>query len=500
MPLKTGSSEATISANIRELVKAGHPVRQAAAIAYKEAGKDCSLLGSMTDDELLGDDKPDQPGSYSKSIDGVAMFDKMNFYATESLGVTRSITPEGFLVCEGVPIARIGEQNYRDTELGLDGDDAGLIVVSRSPEEVFREETIASFNGKPVTVEHPNDFVTPDNWTQHEVGTVMNTRRGSGSESDLLLADLLIKDPMAIKYVNEELPEVSCGYNCDYRQTSPGRAEQHNIIGNHLALVTKGRAGPRCAVKDHNSFEILTFGDIYMATRNKFTRALSNLLTGVKANDAVQIRDAAEELEDAMPTGDEYKSLDARLKDAEEWIADRKARDEEEEKAKKAMKDAEEEKARKEKEEADARDAVLSAESGAHNAAMLGRTWTGDSATPVLKDILARAEILAPGISIPTGDAVSHSAVKTLMVNALTRAMTTDLGKECVAPFLLGRAISTMDGREVLGVFTGAAELMRAQNNRSARPSLTMATRDFGKPVTAADVQKTIEDWRHSAG
>jgi len=36
MPLKKGTSNATRSANIREMVKAGHPVKQAAAAAYRQ--------------------------------------------------------------------------------------------------------------------------------------------------------------------------------------------------------------------------------------------------------------------------------------------------------------------------------------------------------------------------------------------------------------------------------------------------------------------------------
>lgn len=44
MPIKKGSSQATISKNIRTEVKAGKPVKQAAAIAYskaRESNKGC---------------------------------------------------------------------------------------------------------------------------------------------------------------------------------------------------------------------------------------------------------------------------------------------------------------------------------------------------------------------------------------------------------------------------------------------------------------------------
>jgi hypothetical protein len=184
-------------------------------------------------------------------MDRVAVLDRTNFYAPGEIGKTRRLTPEGFMVCEGVAIARTGEQRYHKTELPLDPDGAGEITVTRTPEEVFRADTIASFEGKSVTLEHPNDFLTPDSWKDHEVGTAHNVRRGTGIEDDLLLADLLIKDGEAIAFINKKRPEVSSGYDAEYEQTGPGRATQHNILANHIALlVGRGRAGSRCAVRD----------------------------------------------------------------------------------------------------------------------------------------------------------------------------------------------------------------------------------------------------------
>lgn len=39
MPLKKGTSKETISHNIGEMIKSGHPPDQAAAAAYRSAGK-----------------------------------------------------------------------------------------------------------------------------------------------------------------------------------------------------------------------------------------------------------------------------------------------------------------------------------------------------------------------------------------------------------------------------------------------------------------------------
>lgn len=178
------------------------------------------------------------------------MSDKFSFYVTERLSEHMYETPEGFLVCAGVPMARIGEYLYKSSEVPVEGNQDGLVKIQRDEEEVFSENAIKSFNSKPVTINHPKDFVTPENWKDLAHGTIQNARRGQGEQSDLLIADLMITTEDAIKLVKAGLREVSLGYDAEYEQIKPGLGRQLNICGNHVALVVKGRAGGRCAIMD----------------------------------------------------------------------------------------------------------------------------------------------------------------------------------------------------------------------------------------------------------
>lgn len=160
-------------------------------------------------------------------------------------------TKEGFLVCHSVPIARTGWQKYIGREIGLKGDEADkLIDVYRSPEEVFSAETMASFRGKPLTNNHPDMDVNPDNALWLVKGVVDNVRRGTGSESNLLLADIIAYDRGTIQAILDGKREVSCGYNCQYVRMPDGTYQQRDIRGNHVAIVDEGRAGARVSIRD----------------------------------------------------------------------------------------------------------------------------------------------------------------------------------------------------------------------------------------------------------
>lgn len=220
----------------------------------------------------------------------------MKYFFKTRLGNTRFQLADGSILFKDVPIGRTGEQVYGAQELPeLTPDSDGLIIVRRTPEEVFSERTIASFEGMNVTIGHPKDFggniifVTPENWRRLANGHIQNVRRGEGANSDLLLADVIVKTPEAIQAVEDGDDEVSCGYDADYRQISPGVAEQYAITGNHLALVPNGRAGSRCALGDA----------MPSTTKNWFTR----LLKARKTNDAAEMANLIDNPPENM-TGD----------------------------------------------------------------------------------------------------------------------------------------------------------------------------------------------------
>ena len=160
-------------------------------------------------------------------------------------------TGEGFLICKNVPIARTGMQDYLGSELGLSGGDSDRIIeVIRSPDEVFSAAALASFEGKPVTNDHPPGLIGPNDVKTYEMGHAQNIRRGYGEWKDFMIADLHIHDRDLINAVQNGKREISCGYECDYVENGDGTYSQKNIRGNHVAVVDRARAGKRAAILD----------------------------------------------------------------------------------------------------------------------------------------------------------------------------------------------------------------------------------------------------------
>lgn len=223
MSLKEGSSQEVITQNIKKLEKGGAPYSQALAIALSKAGK----------------------GSKDVKYAGKA------FYGSR-ISSNISKTPEGYLVCQNVPLSRTGMQEYLGQELGLEGEHFDQVIpVYRREEDVFNQNALASFEGKPVTNEHPSDDVRTDNYSSYAKGHVQNIRRGTGEDNDKMIGDLMICDPILISEVERGKREISCGYDCIYVLGDDGNFYQTNIRGNHVAVVTAGRAGADVAIKDN---------------------------------------------------------------------------------------------------------------------------------------------------------------------------------------------------------------------------------------------------------
>jgi len=382
-------------------------------------------------------------------------------------------TPEGFLICIGVPIARTGEMVYGEGETPLETDDEGKILITRDESEVFKPETIASFEGKPVTISHPQEFVGPQNWSQLAKGILQNVRRGEGEQKNDLIADVLIMDKMAIALVKNGLREVSCGYEAEYTQIDDGKGMQTNIIGNHLALVEQGRAGSAYAINDHKSKQAKGEGKMKLKERIQKIFATAQDEAMKAAEDAGEM--PAEKKEEKAKDAGAYDELVEMVKDLGEKIAsmgkpkdaessaagaqgevvkkeDGEAKDDEVasglEDRLKALEMAVSKLLERESKEdevpvGDEEEMVGDEDEESEDGDFEKSTAVGDTAS--------RAEILAPGISI----------TKDVKAKALKAAYGTKEGKKVIDSLTGGKAPAFDSAEKVETLFIAASELLK---------------------------------------
>ena len=176
-------------------------------------------------------------------------YDSVKFKAT--------IDENGFLVDTPV-VARLGVQVYY-TEGGR------TVREFRPAEEVFKDESLASYQGKPMTLDHV--FVNSENAKEVVVGSVTGKAEPLGSS---VVAPIVVYDNTAIQEAMAgNAKELSVGYSAILDET-PGWGDpitgeyvlksdgdqfdapegwqefdaiQRDIKVNHLAMVYRGRAG-----------------------------------------------------------------------------------------------------------------------------------------------------------------------------------------------------------------------------------------------------------------
>ncbi len=155
--------------------------------------------------------------------------------------------PNGGLRIEA-SLSRTGIQKYTDAT-------GSERLEYRPEEEVFSDASMASFKGVPVTIGHPKNFVSPDNYKDLAVGHVSDdVRRGDGT----LDASIVIMAREAVDAIEcDAVHDVSVGYSVELDET-PGitpdgqrfDAIQRHIVANHLAILGRGqgRGGPKVSL------------------------------------------------------------------------------------------------------------------------------------------------------------------------------------------------------------------------------------------------------------
>lgn len=409
------------------------------------------------------------------------------FFIKSRISENISETPEGYLLCLNVPIGRTGEMIYAPGEYpsGLEGDDSGVITAVRDAEDLFSPKTIASFEGKPLTIRHPNDFVTPQNWSSLAKGTIQNIRQGTGENAQDLMCDILVTDQLAIGMIKNGIREVSCGYDAEYVQLEKGRCKQINIIGNHLALVEEGRAGPSYAITDHKQKEkgVSLMKSKFDSVKKLFSKTFDEaekMLVEDKEEEMKKVEEK-KEMKDADPEIlaqllEMLKKLSAKLEPAK----DEMPLDKEEKKVevKKEAKDEMEgsieerlkalELAVSKMMEAESAESKIISE-GEESEEMIEDEM--EEEVELTGDTAERLEILVPGMLAKTSD---ENIVK---IEALKSFYSTKDGKDILDRLNGGKAPTFDSAEKVNMLFIASSEVLK--NQRTDELSITKRVRSF---------------------
>lgn len=418
----------------------------------------------------------------------------------EQIGPKRAKTPEGYLLCMDVPVARTGMMIYGPGEIPVEPGPEGIIRIERDAEALFSKKTLASYSGKAIVDDHPDDDVGPKNWKTLSIGVVLNPRRGEGDDSDVMLADLLVTDAQAIRDVQSGKREVSAGYEADYEQVQPGLGRQSNIIGNHVALVEKGRCGPRCSIGDHQTKgpssmskprvivhrrrvgdEELPEGGV--ESGNGSTAGdLSDETDGEGGDTHVHIHMGGEGVETASGTDEEgemdpnearFAALEAGHQEIKAMIAKLMAKiggettDEIEDPA-----SAEFDGPAKSDTLAGADDDLQDEEGAPEEIDLANKAKTGDSAalSSAFAQVMADAEVLLPGVRLPTFDSkmkrrATMDTMCSLRRKVVERLASTRDGAEMLANVGVASDISKASCASIATTFRAAAGAKRMLNN-----------------------------------
>ncbi|PKQ54384.1 hypothetical protein CR151_05680 [Vibrio cholerae] len=181
----------------------------------------------------------------------------MHTFKFNDFQTSRTYTPEGFLKVSG-RAAKTGIQEYFAHELGLtDRPHDAVVRVMRFEGEVFSQDSLDSYIGVDITIEHPDTFVNSETFKSESVGLVTKAVR----DGDFVLVDMIVKDQSAIDAIHSGKVELSAGYQCHYEPAPEGSSYdfiQRDIKVNHLALTDKARGGSQVRLADSHALVVDT--------------------------------------------------------------------------------------------------------------------------------------------------------------------------------------------------------------------------------------------------
>lgn len=267
MPLKSGSSQAAISANIKTERAAGKPEKQAIAIAESKARGDCDIdtdsddcsieMDSLTAEEI---EAAIAAGEKELKHQKAALQSLRAMDRRLTLAYDRRMeTLDGILHVYDCNITKANVCPYLGAEIpgseALGLDPSKIYMLYRDAAEL--QAAVKTYDRIQLLLMHvavnpdaPQQFIT--------VGTISNAR----FSQPYVKADLTVWTREGIEAIGTpENPgkqrELSCGYH--YKpDMSPGQTPEGEkydgrmtcIVANHIALVEAGRAGPDVFVAD----------------------------------------------------------------------------------------------------------------------------------------------------------------------------------------------------------------------------------------------------------
>lgn len=364
----------------------------------------------------------------------------MKFYVKTRLSENISETPEGFLLCLNVPLSHTGKLHYPAgqhpfTEINEE------IIVTRDAEELFSIKTMASFEGKDLTIQHPTDFVTPENYSELTHGVLFNVRKSNekieveGEQVEVLQGDILVKSKRAITDVKNGMRELSLGYHASWEVDENSKIGKHkNIIGNHVALVEEGRAGVDCAIKDSKkeNDEMSKLKELNDFIKKKFGKTADEMMKEEKKKKEEEAEDEEESSEQQAKEDEKFAELTAKVSKLEEMFTQLM----EKMGANDSSEESEEEKIVADEEESD----VVTDED------------EEEDKKAVKDSTLSYAEILSPGIQ----------KTKDIKIKALQSAYKTAEGKKAIDTLTGGKGVKSINANAIDSIFIAAAEIVKA--------------------------------------